>query len=86
MAIADDFNDVDYNLFREDNFNTVMYGLNLFDKNMIRKQIDKFNTKMIELCTNNNRGYEYILNELAKTKYISHKKWIEKVRNNTLYE
>lgn len=81
MAIRDDFKDPDYLLFREDNFNAVMYALGLFDKDSVNKQISKYRDGIVKHCESGIEEYETKLDERAKNLYISHKKWVEKARN-----
>jgi len=82
LVKQDDFNSPDYLLFREDNFNQVLYGLQYFDKNSIEKELMTYRPEIIEYCAgqlrewNNNKS-----NEILEFKYISHKKWLEKARN-----
>ena len=83
MAINDDFKDINYCLFRDDNFNCVLYGLGLFDKECIKKEIQKYTPSLIQSCRNKNRKYKKDLDEVAKTNYISHKEWLSQVR--TIY-
>jgi hypothetical protein len=76
MAIADDFKNSDYLLFREDNFNAVMYGLGLFNKSDIKKQVNKFVPDIKRYFTNNILLYENDINNVEENFCISHKKWI----------
>jgi len=76
MAIADDFKNPDYLLFREDNFNAVMYGLGFFNKSNIKKQVDKFVPDIKRYFTNNILLYENDINNVEENFCISHKKWI----------
>jgi len=76
MAITDDFKSPDYLLFREDNFNAVMYGLGLFNKNGIKKQVDKFAPDIKQYYTDKISLYENNINSVEKSLCISHKKWI----------
>ena len=81
LIIRDDFKSPDYLLFREDNFNATMYGLQLFDKTSIQNELNKYDPKIIDFINGGVTSYEINLDELAKNQYISHKKWIEKARN-----
>jgi len=79
MVIKDDFKNPDYLLFKEDNFNAVMYGLGLFNKNGIEKQINKFLPNVKKYFTSVISAYK--LNNLEKefVNSISHKKWLKNV-------
>lgn len=82
LVKQNDFDSPDYLLFREDNFNQVLYGLQYFDKNSIEKELMTYSPDLIEYCAgqlkewNNNKS-----NEILEFRYISHKKWLEKARN-----
>ena len=80
MAISDDFKSRDYLLFKESNFNAILYGLGILDKNSIKKTISKYDKSIIDFCQNKITEYENNLDELAKTKYVSHKKWLHNAR------
>lgn len=80
MAISDDFKSPNYLLFKEDNFNAVMYGLKLFKKDSIEKQMDKFLPDVRKYFENVSNSYEYNTMETQFKFTSSHKKWLDNVR------
>jgi len=80
MAISDDFKSPNYLLFKEDNFNAVMYGLKLFKKDSIEKQMNKFLPDVRKYFENVSNSYEYNTMETQFKFTSSHKKWLDNVR------
>ena len=60
--------------------NAILYGLGILDKNSIKKTISKYDKSIIDFCQSKITEYENNLDELAKTKYVSHKKWLHNAR------
>ena len=81
MIIQDDFKSPDYLLFREDNWNSVLYGTHYYDKDIIKKELEKYHKSLVSYCDGQNKEYQEKLTKLAENYYISHKKWVEKARN-----
>ncbi len=80
MVIQDDFKSPDYLLFREDNFNAVMYGLGLFKKTSIKNQINKFLPDVKKHFTDRIMIYENDINNIEDKLSISHKRWLSNRR------
>jgi len=81
FAIGDDFKNPDFLLFREDNFNHILYGINYCSKNGVQKTLDMYHDSLLSLCKGKNVEYSDNLDSYAKDNYILHKKWLEKARN-----
>ena len=81
MIIQDDFKSRDYLLFTEDNWNSVLYGLNYYDKDTVKKELEKYHDSLVGYCDVKNKQYQEDMIKLAENDYISHKKWVEKSRN-----
>ena len=81
MIIQDDFKSRDYLLFIEDNWNSVLYGLNYYDKDTVKKELEKYHDSLVRYCDGKNKQYQEDMIKLAENDYISHKKWVEKSRN-----
>lgn len=81
LPIADDFKSPDYLLFREDNWNSVLYGIEYYDKEKINQELNKYHESVVNYCVEQNKNYEKNLDKLAENKYISHKRWVYKAKN-----
>jgi flavin-dependent dehydrogenase len=80
LPIDEDFNKMsNYIMFKADNYSVVMAGLNLFDSEAIKREFNMHSQLTKKEAVN-------ILCERMKTadsiKYITHKQFIEHVRNN----
>ena len=78
FAVIDDFKSPDYLLFKEDNFNHVLYGINYCDKDSVKKSIDIHQENYLSYCKSKNSMY---YEDLEGRNYISHKKYLQEVRN-----
>jgi len=82
LILQDDFKWADYLLFREDNFNQVMYGLGMFDKKAIDFELSRFKPEVVDYSKSLINEYNIDMsNKVIEFKYISHKKWLQKARN-----
>ena len=82
LPIQEDFNNLsDYILYNEQNFTLVMHGLDLFDRNSIKKEYDSCSAAMKDEVEQIILNRQY--NE-TNTKYMSHKDFIKTIRENTV--
>ena len=76
LPIKEDFSDTQYHLFFEQNWASVLWGLNLFDKDSIKKEYNSFN----------DNWKDYVKNEIENWKksyinpMISHKEFLKIIR------
>ena len=79
LPIREDFESTQYLLFYEMNFISIMYGLNLFDKDKLTKIYNGFSPEHKQRITDNIKYYNNIKNEWQNNS-ISHKKWLANMR------
>lgn len=81
LPIQEDFSDLsDYILYNEQNFIMIMNGLDLFDRESIRKEYESCSSVMKEEVNNIILNRQY--NE-QNTKYMPHKEFINTIREMT---
>tara|TARA_Y100001972_G_scaffold89336_1_gene109283 strand:+ start:417 stop:1880 length:1464 start_codon:yes stop_codon:yes gene_type:complete len=73
LPIKDDFNDTEYHLFFEQNWASVLWGLELFDKDKIKKEYNSYSTNFKNFVENDIKNWE---NHYENVK-INHKEFLE---------
>jgi hypothetical protein len=77
LPIREDFTDTNYFLFYESNFTSVLYGLNMFDSNNIKKEYENYSLNIKNFVktaiSEDNNLYE------VKEK-INHKEYLNYIR------
>ena len=72
LPIREDFRVTQFTLFRESHYMAVMHGMGLFDVAKLKKQ---YNMLGNEIKTS------VKMHKINTEKYIPHKKWLERIRN-----
>lgn len=79
LPIIEDFNNLsNYILFRDTNFIHVLMGLNLFDIEKIKEEYEMQRKEIKNLAA---RTYEQVIGNEQQAESISHKKFLELIRN-----
>ena len=78
--IGEDFLGCSYSLFYTENYTQVLYGMDFWNSDEIKKLLLKFDRNALKILT---KTTENIVNNYLdeKRNYISHKRWIENIRN-----
>ena len=77
LPINDDFNDTQYHLFFEQNWASVLWGLNLFNREKIKKEYNSYGDNFKNFVENNINEY----NKLNDNQKISQKYFLNIVRD-----
>jgi hypothetical protein len=78
--IGEDFLGCSYSLFYTENYTQVLYGMDFWNSDEIKKLLLKFDRNALKILT---KTTENMVNNYLdeKRNYISHKRWIENIRN-----
>ena len=78
--IGEDFLGCSYSLFYTENYTQVLYGMDFWDSDEIKKMLLKFDLNVLRQMTKlTEDAVNYYIDQ--KPNYISHKRWIENIRN-----
>jgi len=78
--IGEDFLGCSYSLFYTENYTQVLYGMDFWNPDEIKELLLKYNRNALKILTKNTEDtVNNYINE--RSNYISHKRWIENIRN-----
>jgi tryptophan halogenase len=82
LPLNEDFKKTNYYLFFESNFTSVMYGLNLLNKDNIKKEYEKLSENIKNFTKNTILNHIENQNNILLNS-IDHKEYLKIIRNNT---